>query len=187
MVNQFKGLAFAGVIFFSAHVSAEKALFLEQLRPLCGKAFVGELTTDVPTPSPSFAGKKVVMKVAKCSPNKIEIPLFVGDDLSRTWVLENTENGLHFYHIHRHEDGKEDSVSRYGGYASEQYQEVAHFPADKVTKAMFAKQGLPDSIDNTWQMYLYPTKFSYRLVRPFRIFQVDFDLTKPIEEARNPW
>jgi len=48
-------------------------------------------------------------------------------------------------------------------------------------------QGIPQSMGNTWQMYIYPKQFTYRLVREGREFRVDFDLTKPITPPSAPW
>jgi hypothetical protein len=36
-------------------------------------------------------------------------------------------------------------------------------------------------------MYVYPEKFSYRLVREGREFRVDFDLSKPVALPPTPW
>ncbi len=40
---------------------------------------------------------------------------------------------------------------------------------------------------NSWQMYIYPEKFTYRLTREGREFRVDFDLTKPVPAPPAPW
>jgi hypothetical protein len=61
------------------------------------------------------------------------------------------------------------------------------FPADQYSKELFVEQGIPQSVGNTWQMYIYPEKFTYRLIRQGREFRVDFDLTKPIETPKAPW
>ena len=36
-------------------------------------------------------------------------------------------------------------------------------------------------------MFIYPEKFTYRLIRQGREFKVDFDLTKPITPPSAPW
>lgn len=61
------------------------------------------------------------------------------------------------------------------------------FPADEYSKQLFVQQGIPQSIGNTWQMYIYPEQFTYRLVREGREFRVDFDLTKPVTAPKAPW
>jgi hypothetical protein len=42
-------------------------------------------------------------------------------------------------------------------------------------------------VDNIWQMYIYPDKFTYRLIRQGREFRVDFDLAKPVNTPVTPW
>ncbi|KKM20915.1 hypothetical protein LCGC14_1640630, partial [marine sediment metagenome] len=64
---------------------------------------------------------------------------------------------------------------------------VQSFPADQYSKELFVSQGIPQSMGNTWQMYIYPETFTYRLIRQGREFRVDFDLTKPITPPAAPW
>ena len=40
---------------------------------------------------------------------------------------------------------------------------------------------------NTWQLYIYPEGFAYRLVRKGREFRVDLDLTNPVETPPALW
>jgi hypothetical protein len=112
----------------------------------------------------------------------------VGDNASRTWIIKKTGSGLSLKHDHRHKDGTDDSVTMYGGHTlGAGYNQIQSFPVDQYSKELFAKQGLPQSITNIWQMYIYPDMFSYRLVREGREFRVDFDLTKPISLPAAPW
>jgi len=76
----------------------------------------------------------------------------------------------------------------YGGHTLDAgWAEVQSFPADQYSKELFVKNAMPQSIDNIWEMFIYPEKFSYRLIRQGREFRVDFDLTKPIEVPAAPW
>ena len=65
--------------------------------------------------------------------------------------------------------------------------QVQSFPADQYSKELFVAAGNPQSNGNTWQMYVYPEKFTYRLVREGREFRVDFDLSKPVALPPTPW
>ncbi|MCP4326563.1 MAG: hypothetical protein GY787_32990, partial [Alteromonadales bacterium] len=65
--------------------------------------------------------------------------------------------------------------------------QMQSFPADQYSKELFVEQGIPQSVGNTWQMFIYPEKFTYRLIRQGREFRVDFDLTKSIETPKAPW
>jgi hypothetical protein len=50
-----------------------------------------------------------------CGDDEVRIPFHVGADRSRTWVLSRSAAGVRLKHEHRHEDGVEDEISRYGG------------------------------------------------------------------------
>lgn len=161
--------------------------FFEQIRALCGKAFAGEVTVDTAGPS-SFSEKPLVMFVRKCTDSELQVPFYVGDDASRTWIITKTGSGLSLKHDHRHEDGSFDDSTMYGGHTIDAgYDHVQSFPADAYSKQLFVEQGIPESVGNTWQMFVYPEKFSYRLIRQGREFRVDFDLTKAIAAPDAPW
>lgn len=161
--------------------------FFDSIAALCGKAFLGTVAVDN-APSDAFTNKTLIMHVRQCNTTQLLVPFHVGDDASRTWVITKTGSGLSLKHDHRHEDGSEDSLTQYGGHTIDAgWPQVQSFPADAVTKQLFVDQKIPQSIGNTWQMYIYPEKFSYRLVRQGREFRVDFDLTKPIQPPPAPW
>jgi len=165
----------------------EQDSFFEQVTSLCGKAFMGKVVSTDAADS-NFATKKLVMHVRKCNDSSIEIPFHVGDDASRTWVLSRTGSGLQLKHDHRHQDGSSDELTMYGGHTVDSgFAQAQSFPADAPTKSMFARLGLPQSNGNTWQFYIYPESFSYRMVRDGREFKVDFDLSKPITPPAAPW
>ena len=161
--------------------------FFDNIAAYCGKAFEGKVTVDNATGPSSFAGKKLVMHVRKCTDSELQVPFHVGDDASRTWIITKTGSGLSLKHDHRHQDGTDDVSTMYGGHTVDAgFANVQSFPADQYSKELFVSQGIPQSIGNTWQMYIYPEKFTYRLIRQGREFRVDFDLTKPITPPPAP-
>ena len=162
--------------------------WFDQVFNLCGEAFLGELTVNEPAGDDSWSTKRLVMHVRGCEENRLSIPLHVGDDRSRTWLLTLTEEGVQLQHDHRHEDGTADAVTMYGGLGTEREGSAVHFPADEETKKLFMEQGLEVSVDNVWTLELVPgERLSYILRRPGRQFQVDFDLTAPIDPPPAPW
>ena len=162
--------------------------FFDNIAAHCGKAFEGKVTVDNATGPSSFAGKKLVMHVRKCTDSELQVPFHVGDDASRTWIITKTGSGLSLKHDHRHQDGTDDVSTMYGGHTVDAgFANVQSFPADQYSKELFVSQGIPQSIGNTWQMYIYPEKFTYRLIRQGREFRVDFDLTKPVTPPPAPW
>jgi hypothetical protein len=161
--------------------------FFTKIKQHCGKAFEGEVTIDN-SDSDSFANKKLIMHVRRCTDEQLQVPFHVGDDASRTWLITKTGSGLSLKHDHRHKDGTNDDSTMYGGHTLDAgWSEVQSFPADQYSKELFVKQGIPQSVGNTWQMYIYPNKFTYRLTRDGREFRVDFDLSKPITPPKAPW
>jgi hypothetical protein len=128
------------------------------------------------------------MHVRKCSDEELQIPFHVGDDASRTWIITKTGSGLSLKHDHRLKSGDDDPLTMYGGHTVDAgFNQAQSFPADQYSKELFTASGIPQSNGNTWQMFIYPEKFTYRLIRQGREFRVDFDLTKPITAPAVPW
>lgn len=166
--------------------------FLAAIDSHCGQAFAGRVLVDEPAQpdNNAFAGQALVMHVRECGTAEIRIPFHVGEDRSRTWVLTRTAGGLRLKHDHRHADGSDDPVTMYGGdTASAGTALRQEFPVDAESIAMFEREGLPASVTNTWAMEIEPGKrFLYELSRPGgRLFQVEFDLTAPVDAPPPPW
>ena len=162
--------------------------FFDNIAAHCGKAYEGKVSVDNAAGPNSFAGKKLVMHVRRCNERELQVPFHVGDDASRTWIITKTGSGLSLKHDHRHKDGSDDKSTMYGGHTLDAgFANAQSFPADQYSKELFVSQGIPQSMGNTWQMYIYPKQFTYRLVREGREFRVDFDLTKPITPPSAPW
>ncbi|MCG7653173.1 hypothetical protein MHN00_06365 [Alteromonas sp. Cnat2-8] len=160
--------------------------FFNAIKAHCGKAFQGKVSKD--NVGNTFGNAKLVMHVRKCTDSEIQIPFHVGDDASRTWILTKTGAGLMLKHDHRNEDGSFHTSTMYGGHTvDEGFPQVQSFPTDVYSKALFIKSGIAASTDNVWQMMIYPSRFSYRLIRPAREVQVDFDLENPIATPSAPW
>ena len=161
--------------------------FFNAINELCGKAYSGTITVDNDS-SGSFANKKLIMHVRHCDETQLQIPFHVGDDASRTWLITKTGSGLSLKHDHRHSDGTEAALTQYGGHTVDAgWAQVQSFPADQYSKELFVENAIPQSVGNTWQMYIYPERFTYRLIRQGREFRVDFDLTNPVEAPPAPW
>ncbi|WP_448213857.1 hypothetical protein [Colwellia sp. MEBiC06753] len=161
--------------------------FFSAIKAHCGKAYAGKVVVDNSN-STAFANKKLIMHVRVCNDEQLQIPFHVGDNASRTWIITKTGSGLSLKHDHRHQDGSFDEQTMYGGHTIDAgWPQVQSFPADQYSKELFTAHGIPQSNGNTWQMFIYPEKFTYRLVRQGREFTVDFDLTQPIPVPDAPW
>jgi hypothetical protein len=186
------------VICAHLHVKGQSAstspveLFWGELQKLCGKAFAGKIAADTSS-SPDFAGKPLVMHVRSCEKDVIRIPFFVGEDRSRTWLLTRKNGRIQLKHDHRHEDGKPDAVTMYGGWSTNPGMPTRQFfPADEETsKVVPAPAGnAPSAAANIWWLELEPgLHFSYNLRRlaSERYFSVVFDLKTPVASPGPPW
>ena len=165
--------------------SPGQQVFWERLQSLCGKAFAGRLTESNASDS-VFARSQVVMHVRSCTPDEIRIPLHVGKDRSRTWVITPADGGLRLKHDHRHRDGSADSVTQYGGDTMRPGgPSRQEFYADAHTASL-----IPAARTNVWTIQIVPEKtFAYGLRREGtdRKFRVEFDLTQPVEAPPAPW
>lgn len=170
-----------------AQTSAEapNAVFWKELQKLCGKAFAGTVAA-APADDTTFKDKALLMHVRSCEPNRIRIPFFVGEDRSRTWVLTRVKDRILLKHDHRHEDGKPDKVTMYGGLTTSVGMPTRQvFPADQQTVEV-----IPAAATNVWWIELVTGEhFSYNLRRmgSERYFSIKFDLKAPVKVPPAPW
>lgn len=159
--------------------------FWSTLQNLCGQAYEGEVIEE-PKGENGFAGQRLVMHVRDCGEEMIRIPFMVGEDRSRTWVLSRQGDRIELKHDHRHEDGTADEVTMYGGTSTNAGRATGqYFPADEETREV-----IEPAFSNVWTMRIEPGEtFTYglwRLGTP-RVFQIDFDLSEPVEPPPAPW
>jgi hypothetical protein len=161
--------------------------FMQAFQPYCGKAYAARVVQDN-LASPDWQ-QALVVHIRDCEDGVIRMPLHVGEDRSRTWVLTRHEGFIDFQHIHLHEDGSPDVVSPYGGRtldpgsASQQ-----RFPVDEASKQLFLANGLDVSITNVWSLSFPDAQtLSYQLSRPGRLFEVQVDLSQPLPGPPPAW
>jgi hypothetical protein len=161
----------------------------DRMQALCGQAFSGEMTRYDAELDAGWLDRAVIMHVRECSPSEIRIPLHVGENRSRTWVLTRTEQGIRLKHDHRYPDGTEEASSQYGGHTADAGSATRQeFPAGEFSRNLFLSQDHPDGVHNVWIMEIHPgERFTYNLTRPNRDFRADFDLTAPVAAPPPPW
>ena len=174
--------------------------FWQALSGHCGKAFAGRMVSDE-APDADMRGAAMVMHVRECSASRIAVPFHVQRadgswDRSRTWLLTRTATGLRLKHDHRHEDGKPDAMTLYGGdTAAPGTASAQEFPVDAESVALFRAEGRTVSVTNVWRVEVTPAgsaqpRFAYQLLRQppnARNFRVEFDLTRSIPAPPAPW
>jgi len=162
-----------------------QAIFWNQLIANCGKSFKGTVV-ETPDTDTIFRGKELTIHIRSCEENRIRIPFMVGTNRSRTFILRRFENKLEWKHDHRHEDGKPDEVTMYGGSTNNSGSaNMQVFPADQQTT-----QVIPAGIGNVWWVEIEPGKsltYNIRRVGTNRLFSFKFDLTKPVAAPLAPW
>lgn len=162
--------------------------FFNNLSELCGKSFAGKVISADPQDA-DWAKETLVMHVRDCSDSEIKIPLHVGENRSRTWIVSKTDGFLTLKHDHRHEDGEPDAITMYGGTTADAGTHTKQaFPVDQFSKDLFVREGRDVSVTNTWTITLDGEKsFTYGLSRPNRDFRAQFDLTKPVDTPPPVW
>ena len=182
-------LSLTGCATLETETGAPETAFFERLNGLCnGQAYAGTLVSNDAADA-DFKGADMRMGPAICDGDLIRIPFVVGEDRSRTWEVTQTENGIRLKHDHRHKDGTEDVLTQYGG-DSDASGNIGQqdFPADAETKALFIRENIEVSTQNTWSLEIEPNElFVYQMRRPERLFRVEFDLTRPVEAPLPTW
>ena len=157
--------------------------FWNNLKAYCGNAYEGKVVSA--PKHEDFYGKRLVMHVLSCENDFILIPFNVGENRSRTWVLQKKGNRIELKHDHRKEDGVDDEVTMYGGMTTNSgLPHIQVFPADEATKEL-----IPEAATNIWWITLQNSTFTYNLKRmgSERTFSVAFDLTKSVETPKASW
>ena len=171
------------IIGFSQESNDQRAFF-NNLKKHAGKAYQGTVTAGAKKDD-SFSTERLVMHVRSCEENQIRIPLSVGEDKSRTWILTLEGGRMLLKHDHRLPDGSEDKTTMYGGWTSNTgNSNMQIFPADQHTCDVKKDWG-----HNTWWITVDETSLTYNLRRlgTPRIFTITFDLTKEVETPSAPW
>ena len=162
--------------------------FTDNVRSFCGQAFAGKIISK-DAADEEWRKEDIKMHVRDCTGDEIKIALHVGENRSRTWILRDEGGVFALRHDHRHEDGKPDALTFYGGHLGALTDTRAEFPADQSTKDLFDHENIPVSKANIWAMEARPKDgvFLYEMRRPNRDFRIEFDTSNPIPAPPTPW
>ena len=163
-------------------------VFWERLQALCGSAFPGRVTTTE-AGDRQLAEARLVLHVARCTPDEVRIAFHASRDASRVWVIARTANGFSLTHIHRGEDGREEVRSHYGGETLTAGTALRQdFPANARTRALFQREDIAEASANIWSITIIPERlFGYAIDRPGRHLHIEFDLSRPIRPPGPAW
>lgn len=172
-----------------APADTPSAAYFERLTQLCdGNAYAGRLVSTDEADA-DFREAEMTIGPATCTGLMVRVPFRVGEDRSRTWEITRTTDGIRLKHDHRHRDGSEDVLTQYGGDSLASGTSARHeYPADEETKALFIREDIEVSTQNTWAIEIEPGQvFAYQMSRPNRLFRVEFDLSTPTDLPPPPW
>lgn len=159
-------------------------VFWENLSAQCGKAFIGEVL-EAPADD-DFRNHKLVMHVLSCDEEVINVPFFVGDDRSRTWIFTRKGDRIQLKHDHRHEDGSEDEITMYGGTSTNTgLSTLQTFPADQQTADL-----IPAAASNIWWVELVPDEYytyNLRRIGTDRYFSIRFNFENETDTPPPAW
>ena len=191
-MKRFIPLALCAFILTACNGPVPQDDFVENLMPLCGQSYAGKVVSTDAVDA-DWRAQSIIAGPVVCEVAAIKMPLAVGENTSRTWVIIPEKRTLTLKHDHRHKDGTPDAVSWYGGTAQTDGTATRQeFPVDDFSITLFEEEGLPASVVNTWAMEIEPQKmFAYELSRPptaaqkeanenGRFFRIEFDLTNPL-------
>ncbi|MEL6568708.1 MAG: hypothetical protein AAFQ22_09840 [Pseudomonadota bacterium] len=155
--------------------------FWEALDPLCGNAYLGDMTTTY-SADRDWKNSRLILHVESCSRDGAVMNFNVTDDRTRTWTLSPTEDGGVLYRIGRTE-GTGPGIDSYGGLSSEGVDALVQvFPIDDESRAKFEEKGIVGSTQNVWTLTLDPTEqtLAYHVQRLSSERGMIFDLSEAV-------
>ncbi|GHA88469.1 hypothetical protein GCM10009069_09280 [Algimonas arctica] len=157
--------------------------FFDNLTSLCEGTFTGQVISDQAADA-DWIGQTLVVGPVTCARDVVRMPLAVGEDRSRTWVVSRDSDALEFRHEHTEPDGSPSAVTEYGGFSRDGGTATLQaFPADDLTKVNFTENGIAVSNANVWTFEMSDGMLTYTLARPAtednvaRDFRAQFDVT----------
>ncbi|WP_371396103.1 hypothetical protein [Fretibacter rubidus] len=189
----FKYISIASVLLLTACSDTPNPQlgFVKNLSTLCDQNFIGQVVSNDAVDA-DWKASEIEVGPVECGVADIRMPLRVGVNTSRTWIIIPDRKAITLKHDHRHSDGSPDAVTLYGGTTDAPgTANRQEFPVDDYSIELFNKEGLAASVTNTWAMEITPGQtLAYELSRPRteeqiaagdkrgRFFRVEFDLKR---------
>jgi len=166
-------------------LSDEQLAFWDNIRAHCGNAYEGDLADATPFYQ-TFDAEQIRIHVRDCTETLTHISLHINDDHSRNLMLTKEEGTLLLKHDHRHEDGTEEEITQYGGFAPKPGLENRQiFWADDHTADI-----LPDRSDNFWFLDIMDENtlaYGVHWPKHGNSIRMEFDISEPVEAPPAPW
>jgi len=166
-------------------LSDEQLAFWDQIQAHCGNAYRGELADATPFYQ-TFDAELIRIHVRECTDELTHISLHIDDDHSRNLLVTKTEGNLLLKHDHRNEDGTEEEITQYGGFAEQPGLATRQiFWADAHTAEI-----LPERFDNFWFLDIMDEEtLAYGVHWPIQgnSIRMEFDISETVEAPPTPW
>lgn len=158
--------------------------FIANLGVHCGEAFAGRVVS-APEGDPNFAGDpELILHFRTCTDNRVTVPVFLGDDASRTWIFWRTGDGVDLRHDHRHADGRSEPMTYYGSF-------VADIPIAEESPSANRHEfkRVQNEVRTGWVVEIIPgERYTYGTQRDGEWrHRFDFDLSTPVAVPPDPW
>jgi len=158
--------------------------FMAQLSAQCGQAFAGKVVTAPEGDANFWVDQELVLQFRECSPDEVKVPVFAGDDGSRTWIFSRTGGGVDLRHDHRHADGRSEPNTFYGSF-------VADVPIaeESPSASRHEFKRIREGVKTGWVVEILPgERYTYGTQRDgIWRHRFDFDLSVPVAVPPNPW
>ncbi|REL24282.1 hypothetical protein DYD21_18915 [Rhodohalobacter sp. SW132] len=165
--------------------SDEQLAFWDRIQEHCGNAYEGILADATPYYQ-TFDADQIRIHVRNCTDDLTHISLHIDDDHSRNLLITKTDGNLLLKHDHRNEDGTEEEITQYGGFAEQPGLATRQiFWADTHTAEI-----LPERFDNFWFVDLMDDQtLAYGVHWPIQgnSIRMEFDISEPVEPPPAPW
>lgn len=165
--------------------------FMDNLREQCGNAYSGRLTQEPEDDEMLDGDEQLIAHFVECDPDEDQVHIAFhietepGEwDRSRTWIFENTPQGMSIRHDHREPDGTPSETTMYGGPSRAQVdinENRMEFISIERTEETGKARG--------WRVLIEPgERYVYGTYRGLEwSWRVDFDLTETVETPPAAW
>ncbi len=155
--------------------------FYRSLESMQGRRIAGQ-TIYPESKSALFAEQPIFLEVINCTKSEMRIPIYIGEKVYRTLIVERTPTGFFLKHENRKVDGRAHQINLYGGHTKGNGTAyMQFFPADTYTKNLMSL-----SAPSVWTLAFssdYST-FSYLVESNGKLeMQIDFNLQEYLVTA----
>lgn len=112
--------------------------FYRSLESMQGRK-IGGYTIYPESKSALFGGQPIFLEVINCTKSEMRIPIYIGEKVYRTLIVERTSTGFFLKHENKKADGQAHAINLYGGHTKGNGTAfMQFFPADTYTRNLMS-------------------------------------------------